>query len=155
MWLSMPFIDNNGTLERGDAIWVFGALSLAFGAISLLLASSRQYVLMNLFYAVTDRRAVVCRRGRDAFLRSRLYLVSCLHVWSFTYPIKDARPYPSLAIGSMLSEDAVQPFGLGLTHPGWPMLQSRGINPILFENIREAEIVQDIILRQSEVLDSA
>jgi hypothetical protein len=80
-------------------------------------------------------------------LRQRLDVLSCPPIQTVTYPIKPGRLYPSLLIGSMLSEDSLHPFGLGLTHPGWPQLRARGEPPILLENLKDAEKVRRAIMR--------
>lgn len=61
-------------------------------------------------------------------------------------PIAGSRPFPSLAVGHVLSQDDVQPFGQRLIHPGWPPLATRGVIPILFEQIEDAERVHDLLL---------
>ncbi len=139
MWATIPFIDADAEFGRFDACWIYGAMTFAFVVFSFSIASQRHYVLYNLAYFVTDSRVIVCRRGRNWRLGVRLYLVSCEHSATFPYSIVDSRPYPSLEFGILLSEQQVQPFGLGLSHPGHPMLLGRTYYPILLDYVPEAE----------------
>ncbi|SDF17476.1 hypothetical protein SAMN04488567_3566 [Limimaricola pyoseonensis] len=150
LWLTWPLIEDDGSLTKGDAIWVYGALTLGFLIAAFYLAAARSYLLDSLHYAVTDRRAIVRREGRNHVLASRAYLVSCEHSSEFPYHIAEGRPHPSLTVGALLSEDVVQPFGYGLTHPGWGPLRDRGVIPVLFEQIADAEAVRALLLATSD-----
>jgi hypothetical protein len=52
-------------------------------------------------------------------------------------------------VGSMLGRNIVQPFGNGLTHPGWPTLRTRGVIPVLFESQPEAEAIRRLLMRMA------
>ncbi len=138
MWATLPFINADAEFGRFEAYWIYGAMTFAFVAFSFSIASQRHYVLFNLAYFVTDRRVIICRRGRNWRFGVRLYIVSCEHSATFPYSIVDSRPYPSLEVGILLSEQLVQPFGLGLSHPGHPMLFGRTYYPILLDYVPEA-----------------
>ncbi len=146
MWISVPFIPADGSFGAWEAAWVYGAVTLCFVLYAYYMISTRAYVLGSLDYAVTDRRAIVCRHGRDPLLRRRRYFVSCpLHPeWSF--PIVKLWPLEAVQVGSALSGEAVQPLGWGLIHPGWPVLLGRLTVPVLFENIPDAGAVRDILV---------
>ena len=127
-------------------------------AISLFLASQRQYVLNNLVYLVTNKRAVICRRGRNWRLGVRLYVVSCPHSETFPYSVIASRPYPLLQIGTLLSANQLQPFGLGLSHPGHPVLWGRTTYPITFDYMPNAQALLEIIqtcVRENRSLDGS
>ena len=145
MWLTWPMIERDGARTADDAIWGYGAATLAFGLVAIYMATARAYVLGTLHYAVTDRRAIVRREGRNHFLANREFLVSCEHSQGFRFPIVPGLPYPSLTVGYLLSRDEVQPFGYGLTHPGWHPLRARGVVPILFEQLENAGDVRDLL----------
>jgi hypothetical protein len=145
MWSSLPFIEPEARLGLNTAVWVYGALTIAFVAMSASLASQRQYVLYNLVYIVTDRRAIVCRRGRNWRFGVRLYIVSCPHSGTYPYSVISSRPYPSLQVGTMLSEDQMQPFGLGLSHPGHPILWGRITAPVMFDYVPNAQELLEMI----------
>ncbi|MBO9435417.1 hypothetical protein J7394_14460 [Ruegeria sp. R13_0] len=138
MWATLPFIDVDAEFGRFEAYWIYGAMTFAFVAFSFSFATQRHYVLFNLAYFVTDRRVIICRRGRNWRFGVRLYIVSVEHSATFPYSIVDSRPYPSLEVGILLSEQQVQPFGLGLTHPGHPVLFGRTYYPILLDYVPEA-----------------
>jgi hypothetical protein len=145
IWLTLPLLD--GWRAR-EAVWVYGFVTLAFAFSSARIAWVRSRILRSMHYAITDRRAIVCREGRDHDLRLRTYVVSCpYHLTSlYTFPIEPAHPHPSVTMGSMLNDNLVQPLGHGLTHPGWPMLRTRGIIPILFESQPEAEAIRRLLM---------
>lgn len=145
MWSTLPFIAPDVEFSRATALWVYGAVTIGFAAFSFTIASQRQFVLHNLAYFVTDRRAIVCRRGRNWWLAKRLYVVSCPLSESYPYVVIPTNPFPSLQIGTLLSEDQVQPFGLGLSHPGHPILRGRITAPITFDYIPTAPTVLEII----------
>lgn len=85
MWGTLPLIDPEARFGRNDAVWFYGAFTIAFIGFSFFLASQRQYVLQNLAYLITDRRAVICRRGRNWRFVLRLYVVSCPHSETFPF----------------------------------------------------------------------
>ena len=149
MWSTLIFIDHEAQFGRTEAIWVYGALTLAFLAMSVSLASQRQYVLRNLVYFVTDSRAIICRRGRNWRGGERLYIVSCPHSGTYPYSLIASRPYPSVQIGTLLSEDQVQPFGLGLSHPGHSILRDRNTSIVTFDYIPDAQAVLEVIRSNS------
>ena len=146
MWSTLFFIDPDADLGRVEAIWIYGAFTLAVVAVAFSMASQRHYVLNNLVYFVTDRRAIICRRGRNWRLGVRLYVVSCPHSATYPYELLPTRPYPSLQIGTLLSVDQVQPFGLGLSHPGHSILRDRVHSIVTLDYIFDAEAVLEVIL---------
>lgn len=139
MWATIPFISTDAEFGRFEAYWIYGAMTFAFVAFSFGIAAQRQYVLFNLAYFVTNERVIVCRRGRNWRFGVRLYVVSCQHSATFPYSLVDSRPYPSLEVCILLSEQQVQPFGLGLSHPGHPILFGRTYYPILLDYVPEAK----------------
>jgi len=143
LWSVLPFLKDE---KAQDAVWFFGMVTMILLLLSVAIARFRADILGSLFYAVTDRRAVVLRKGRNVFLRMRSYVASCPHRETYLYAIIKGRPYDTVRVGSMLSVDVVQPFGLGLFHDGWDPLRLRGIVPISFENIQDAPRVHDAIL---------
>lgn len=144
LWSVLPFLKEE---KAQDAVWFFGMVTLILLLLSVAIARFRADVLGSLYYAVTDRRAVVLRKGRNVFLRMRSYVASCPHRAAYPYAIIKGRPYDTVRVGSMLSEDVVQPYGLGVFHDGWDPLRLRGIVPISFENIQDATGVHDAILK--------
>ncbi len=145
MWSSLYFIGPEAPLSRNTAVWTFSAFTIMFAAVSFFLASERHYVLCNLVYLVTDRRAIICRRGRNWRLSTRLYVISCPHSETYPYSVISSRPFPSLQVGTMLSQDQVQPFGLGLSHPGQPILWGRITAPVVFEYVPNAQELLEMI----------
>jgi hypothetical protein len=149
MWSTLIFIDPEAQFGRAEAIWVYGAVTLIFLCVSIILASQRQYVLNNLVYLVTDSRAIICRRGANWQLGMRLYVISCPHSPAYPYSLLATRPFPSLRIGTLLSVDQVQPFGLGLSHPGHSILRDRITSIVTFDYIPDAEAVLEMIRSNS------
>ncbi|MWD26558.1 hypothetical protein E0K89_003620 [Aquicoccus sp. SCR17] len=149
MWLTWPLIDEHQSPSASDALWIYGAVTIAFALIACYLATTRAYILGNLHYAVTNERAIVRRGGRNHMFAARDYLVSCKHSDDFPYEVVEGRPYSSVTIGVLLSEEAVQPFGYGLTHPGWGPLRDRGVIPVLFEQIKDADALRAVLLEAS------
>jgi hypothetical protein len=145
MWSTLVFISPDAQLSRTDAIWVYSAVTLGLIANWLFLAGQRQYVLSTLAYFVTDKRAIICRRGRSWRFGVRLYVVSCKHSASYPYCLSDTRPFPSLQIGTLLSVDQVQPFGWGLSHPGHSILRHRTTSNVTFDYISDAQDVLELI----------
>ncbi|TRD18358.1 hypothetical protein [Palleronia caenipelagi] len=145
MWSTLFFIDTEAQFDRTEAIWIYGAATLMFLGVSAFLASERHYVLYNLVYLVTDRRAIIFRRGRNWRLGVRLYVVSCPHSKTYPYSLIESRPYPSLQIGTLLSVDQVQPFGSGLSHPGHSFLRDRITSIVTFDYLPDAEAVLEMI----------
>jgi len=146
IWISFLFIPPSAGMNRSVAVWVFGAVSISFLVTFYYMASTRSYVLSNLFYAITDERAVVCRRGYNFRLSHRRYVLSFPFIATYTFPVYSGRPYSSIQVGSLLSTDIIQPFGYGLTHPGWPLGQATGFIPVLFENIADSHSVRKELL---------
>jgi hypothetical protein len=145
MWSSLYFIGPEAPFGRKTAVWAFSGFTIMFVAVSFFVASMRHYVLNSLVYLVTDRRAIICRRGRNWRLSTRLYVVSCPHSETYPYSVIPSRPYPSLQVGTMLSESQVQPFWLGLSHPGQPVLWGRVTAPVVFEYVPNAQELLEII----------
>lgn len=143
IWVSYPFIEPD---RQNAAQWVFCAATAAFAGASFFIANQRQYLLRTLAYLVTDTRAMICRQGRNWHLGDRLYVVSFPHSATYPYRILQGRPYPSLRIGDLLSADSVQPFGIGLAHPGQPYLWNRTSAPAAFDLIPEAGEVLNLIV---------
>ena len=146
MWSTLPFIETEARFGRSEALWMFSVVTLGFVVTSFALASDRHYVLFNLAYFVTDRRAIVCRRGRNWRLSNCLYVISCPHSKTYPYQLIASRPYPSLVVGTLLSEDMLQPFGLGLSHPGQPILWGRITAPVVFEYVANAKELLELII---------
>ena len=146
MWISLGFIPADGSFDKSDATVIYAFITVIFLLWAVFMAWQRQFVLSNLHYAFTDRRAIVCRRGRDALLRDGLYFVFCPLNPGWAYPILPGRPLSSIRVGSSLSKEAVQPFGAGLAHPGWPVLLGRTIVPILFECVTDVRTVRERLL---------
>ena len=147
MWLSVPLIERTDSLNIQDAIWIYGAVSALFLLSTCLIAVLRSGVLDSVHYAVTDRRAIVRRDALNFRLSPRTYVVSFPHEGNFPYDIVKNKPFNCLTIGYLLSEDVVQPFGLGLTHPGWPALRDRGVCPVFFEQLDDLMHVRGLIER--------
>ncbi len=145
MWASMPFIRRYQPPDASEAVWIYGVATVCFILIGCYMAIGRADVLGSLDYAVTDQRAIVCRHGRDPLMRRRRYVVSCPLHPSWDFPILPGRPLSSIRVGSALSGEAVQPFGYGLVHPGWPVLWGRVLMPVLFENVSDAQGVRDVL----------
>ena len=147
--LSTPFL-----VQTTDApLWVilgtFGLVALAFAGFSAWTANSRQFVLSQTAYFVTDKRAFICRYGRNWRLNGGLHVVSCPHSATYPYEILSTFPYPSLRIGTLLDENELQPFGFGLSHPGQPFLMERTMMPVLFEQVPNVKEVLAIIQKNS------
>lgn len=142
MWSSFPLIEPG---KRLDAGFLFGVMTLGLLFWIFFIAATRADILRRLRYAVTDRRAIVVRPARSWRLDPQLYAVSFPLDRSFNYPLVSRRPFDSIQIGTLLSQDAVQPFGHGLTHPGWGPLRPRGVGPVLFEALRDANDVKRLI----------
>ncbi len=155
MWCTLPFIPSGPGLNQDDAIWVYLAVTVFFVILAASLAMQRQYVLQNLAYYLTNRRAIVCRVGMNWRLSSRVYIISCPLSPAFSYEIIDTAPFPSLRVGTLLSEDSLQPFGSGLSHPGQPYFWGRVITPVIFELIPDAKAVSETISLTIESNDIA
>lgn len=150
MWLTWPMIDEKQSPSATDAIWVYGAVTIVFALVAFYMATTRAYILSHLHYAVTNERAIVLRTGRNHLLAMRDYLISCWHAKDFPYGIVEGRPYSSLTVGFLLSEDVVQPFGYGLTHSGWSPLRVRGVIPVLFEQVKDANALRTLLFEASD-----
>lgn len=150
MWSTLVLIEHEAQIGRTEAIWIYGTFTFMFIVVSALLASLRQYVLQNLVYFITDSRAIICRRGRNWRGAVRLYVVSFPHSNSYPYALVRSRPYASLQIGRLLSVDQVQPFGMGLSHPGHSILWHRGTSIVTFDYIPDAEDVLEMIRSNSQ-----
>lgn len=145
MWGTVPYLASTASVELLNVYAVFGVTSLAFALVAYVMASNRQYVLWNVVYLVTDKRAIVCRRGRNWRLGVRLYVVSNPHSCTYPYEIAPTHPYPSLKVGALHDEQELQPFGLGLSHPGQPPMWGAVTVPVAFEQIPDAGEVLDLI----------
>ena len=145
MWATLPMVPADGNMDRADAIWIYGAITLVLVLAAFATAQGRALVLSNLFYAVTNQRALVCRAGYSGRLGLGCYLISCRPTPGYRIPVLPGRPYRSLQVGTLLSEDVVHPFGSGLTHPGWPPLRGRLTCPVLFEQVPDYDHVCELI----------
>lgn len=143
--LSTPFLVQASDSPLWAILGTFGLVAFVFAGISVWTANARQFVLSSFAYFVTDKRALVCRYGRNWKLNGGLYVVSCPHSDTYPYTIVSTRPYPSLRIGSLLDENELQPFGFGLSHPGQPYLMGRTMAPVLFEQVPDAKEILAII----------
>ncbi|WP_353341623.1 hypothetical protein [Pelagimonas sp. KU-00592-HH] len=155
MWCSLPFIGAESRFGVRDAYWVYGVVSIAFLAISCSLAHQRRYVLSNFLYFVTDERTILCRRAMNWRLSERLYVVSCPLSTTFPYEVVETRPYPSIRVGTLLSEDVVQPFGIGISHPGHSPLWGRITMQVMFDYLEDVEAVRALILQQAAQAEAA
>ena len=142
MWATWPLIDDRATTA---AFWIYLIFSVCFVLFLFALANLRQIVLNHLVNYVTDTRAIVCRRGGNWRFATRLYVVSCPHSDGYPYTMTDSRPVPSLQVGTLLSQDQLQPIGLALAHPGQPVLWGRITSPVMFEYIPDAKEVLQMI----------
>lgn len=142
MWCSLIFIDEN---MRQSAFLTFSLFTIGFVFFSYFVASTRKFVLNNLFYFLTDRRAIVFRRGKNWKLNSILFVISCTHSPGYPYKIISGHPFPSLQLGNLLSSEQVQPLGLGISHPGHSLLWNRVFPPVMFEYIDNAEELRELI----------
>lgn len=145
IWLTIPFIDDTGSRTRATAFWTFGGVTIVFLVLSFSLAEHRQFVLRNLAYFVTDKRVIICRRGRNWHFSDGTYVVSVPHAETYPYAVHLTRPFPSLLVGTLFSVDQVQPFGSGLAHAGHSPLRNRTASPITLDYISDAETVLDLI----------
>lgn len=139
MWCTLPLISTTARFNRLDAVFAYLATSIGFMLFSAILASHRQHILNSLAYFVTTKRTIICRRGRNGFLAERLYVISCPHVATYPYEVLDTRPYPSLQVGILLSQELVQPLGFGLGHPGQSPLWGRTTADVVLEYIPNAD----------------
>ncbi|MRU15035.1 hypothetical protein FDP25_06285 [Roseovarius sp. A21] len=138
MWSTLPFIPDNASFGRFDAIWVYSAASLAFLCTAMWSAHERQTVLCTLLYFVTNKRSIVCRRGRNWHAGTRLYVVSNAHSATYPYEIFATRPHPSLRVGTLLDQQELNPFGFGLSHSGQPVHWGALTVPVAFEQVPNA-----------------
>ncbi|MFU8776282.1 MAG: hypothetical protein ACNA7M_01250 [Roseovarius sp.] len=145
MWGTVPYISSTTTNALLNVYVVYGVASLVFALTAFVMASNRQYVLCNVLYLVTNKRAIVCRRGRNWRFGVRRYVVSNPHSVTYPYEISATRPFASLKIGALHDEQEIQPFGLGLSHPGQPPLWGKLTVPVAFEQLSDASEVHDII----------
>lgn len=145
MWGTLPFIPPDPSFGRAEAIWVYSAVSLGLALVIIWAAYQRQTVLCTLLYFLTDKRSIVCRRGRNWHLGTRLYVVSNRHSATYPYQIVPTRPNPSLRIGTILDKQELNPFGFGLSHPGQPVPWGLLTVPVTFEQIPDARALLDMI----------
>ncbi len=145
MWGTVPYIASTTDHALLNVYVVYGATSLVFVLVAFVMASNRQYVLCNVIYFVTTKRAILCRRGRNWRFSVRLYVLSNPHSPTYPYEISPTRPYPSLKIGALHDEQEIQPLGLGLSHPGQPPHWGKHTLPVAFEQVAEANDVLDRI----------
>lgn len=150
MWSTLLLIYTDAELGRAEAIWVYGAITLALVGTSLFLAGQRQHVLSTLAYFITDKRAVICRRGWNWRFRTQLYVVSFPHASTYPYSIIQSRPYPSLQVGTLLSVDQVQPFGWGLSHPGHSLLRHRTTSNVTFDYVPNAAELLSLVRKHAD-----
>ena len=139
IWITAIFMASDDSPVR--VFQYFGVLlTTAVGVYGFYYnASSRAYVMSNLFYAVTDQKAVIVRRGGNWRFASRRYVMSYPFQRNYAFLLYPGRKYASVQVGSHLGKDAVQPWGFGLAHPGWPIGRAVGVIPALFESIMDAE----------------
>ena len=138
IWISAIFF----APSQVDPGVVFGIVFFATAVLVFQLyygTSSRVYVMNNLFYAVTDRKAVIVRRGGDWKLASRRYVISYPFQRNYAFLVHPGGKYGSVQVGSHLGTDTVQPLGFGLAHPGWSVGRAIGVTPALFESVSNAD----------------
>ncbi|WP_306151734.1 hypothetical protein [Roseovarius sp. MMSF_3281] len=145
MWSTLPFIPDKALFGRVDAIWVYGAASLAFIFAAMWSAHERQTVLCTLVYFVTNKRSIVCRRGRNWHAGIRLYVVSNAHSATYPYEVLLTRPHPSLKIGALMDQQELNPFGFGLSHLGQPVHWGKITVPVAFEQVPNAAELLEMI----------
>ncbi|OUS04394.1 hypothetical protein A9Q96_15720 [Rhodobacterales bacterium 52_120_T64] len=145
MWCTLPLVYPEARMGRSDAVWVYAITTIVFICISPRMAYQRQYVLSNLVYVVTDKRAIVCRRGKNWRLKFRLYVFSCQHSEAYPYSVIPTRPIPSLQVATLISRIQLKPLGFGLSHPGQPPLWGRIGEPVVFEFVPNAEELREMI----------
>jgi len=151
MWLVVPFVSWDPYSGYFDAIWFLSIWTVVFVGGSLLLASDRQYIMSSSIYFLTDRRAIVCRRGRNWHLNYKLYVVSCPLVPTYPYEVIRLRPYASVQVGTLLSKDVIQPFGPGLSHGGQSPLLGRVNMPVVFEAVDKPDDLMALIQTQLDL----
>lgn len=141
LWATLPLVDADPDARFGrfKALFVYGIATVALLSFSAYLAAQRQFVLGNLIYYVTDTRVIICRFGRNWRLGTRLFVVSCKHSTTFPYEVLPTQPYPSLRVGTLLSEQQVQFLGFGLSHSGHPERFARGVEPIFLDYLSNSE----------------
>lgn len=76
LWAAVPFAPDRPGMPPNTPILICVAATLAFTAISLGLAAARRSLLNRLAYFVSDKRAIICRRGRNWKFESLLHVVS-------------------------------------------------------------------------------
>jgi hypothetical protein len=138
MWSTLPFISGEASFGRYEAIWVYMAVSVAFTLASIWFAYRRQTVLCTVLYYLTNKRSILCRRGRNWHAGTRLYVVSNAHSAIYPYEVFSTRPYPSLKIGALMDKQELNPFGFGLSHPGQPVHWGALTVPVAFEQVPNA-----------------
>ncbi len=146
MWVAWAFIASKG--HRIDTLYsaiFFGVVTIGFVAYASLQADFRKFKLNNFLYFLTDRRAIILFRGRNWRLATRLYCVAFDHAPFYPYEVVASKPYPSLRVGTLLSENVVQPFGFGLHQPGHSPLAHKMTSPAFFDYISNADDLLDII----------
>ena len=136
----LEYLSSSG--KTFDAFFISAVLTAAGLAFFYFTASSRAYIMSNLFYAVTDKKAVIVRRGGNFRMSSRRYVLSFPFAERYAFLVLPGRKYGSVQVGSLLTDNTIQPFGFGLAHPGWPFGRAIGVIPALFESIEKAEEMQ-------------
>ncbi len=145
LWALVPWTISSASFRPLSIGFAFAGLTLAFLLSAYWIAIVRQHVLSRLFYAVTNKRAIVCRRGRNWRFADRIYIVANPHYDSYPYALLPTRPYPSLQIGTLIDQNELQPFGAGLSHPGQPPSWGHLTVPVTFEQIADADAVLKLI----------
>ena len=142
MWVTLVLIPSQAMVP---ASWLYLFVTASFAAALGYLAVGRSSVLSNFLYFVTDKRAIICRRGSNLYFAKRLYVVSCVHDRANPYAAVESRPMTSLQVGIVPLSDQLHPFGLVLRHPGQPLLTGRVSTPVMFEYVEDAGGVLEII----------
>ncbi|MDX8348190.1 hypothetical protein SLH49_09340 [Cognatiyoonia sp. IB215446] len=152
IWI-VGLLDDHNSFDGAIFSYMFLMLLTIGGFLFFwFLASSRAYVMSNLFYAVTEDCAYIIRRDGNFRMASRRYVLSFPFQRAYAYLIYPGRKYDSVQVGSLLTDDKVQPFGFGLRHPGWPVGRAVGVVPALFESIECADEMQSWLQKLTDEL---
>ncbi|SLN63096.1 hypothetical protein TRL7639_03541 [Falsiruegeria litorea R37] len=102
VWAIMPFAPDRSGVSSDVPFQIGVIVTLTSLAIATGLALARQFVLTRLAYFVSDKRTIICRRGRNWKLQNQLHITSS--------PRSDAvSPFGSLQIQYAALEGTAQP----------------------------------------------
>ncbi|SHI33341.1 hypothetical protein SAMN04488012_10149 [Palleronia salina] len=135
IWAVLPLLPEGGHVGQRAAIGICAVSTLLMLLFALAVAVGRTDHLGRVHYAVTDCRAIVCHDVKTLTLTRRARLICCALSQTFTYPISDTRPHASVRVGSEFAR-----------HP----TRYSGVEPILFEQVADAEHVRSVLFAASE-----